>query len=165
LIKPAASALCALLWAVHRRLDLIPTPPTPGLTSFTIDKESQTEITEAFLAAAFFRVAGERAVRLDILERIEETLAKAAKAEQNAGDSLNAIVSLLGCSKTEAERVAVSLGYRRIERPAKMGLPPQPVWQRIRSMKHRAQKKARSRPVTVRGDSPFAGLVTLIASD
>jgi ATP-dependent RNA helicase SUPV3L1/SUV3 len=162
LIKPASSALCALLWAVHARLEHVPAPPTPGLTSFMLDKENAGE---AFLAAAFFRVAGERAVRLDILERIEDQLLRTARAGSNADDSLNGIISLLGCSRNEAESVVAALGYRRAERPAKEGAEPQPVWQRIHRDKQRSRKKDRRPPVAVRPDSPFAGLAALIPAD
>jgi len=161
LIKPASAALCALLWAVHARLDHIPTPPVPGLTSFTLDSENTNK---AFLAAAFFRAAGERAVRLDILERIEDQLARDAAAESNSDGSLNGMVSLLGCSRSEAEEVAAALGYRRIEQKAKEASEPKPVWQRIQRNKKQSRKKYRHPPLAVRPDSPFAGLAALIST-
>jgi hypothetical protein len=41
-------------------------------------------------------------VRLDILERIDEMLARAVQAGQHADEALTALVSLLGCSKERA---------------------------------------------------------------
>ena len=53
LIRPASSGLTAMLWAVHRRLAQIPSPPAPGLTSFALDEDGN-EMPDGFLAASFF---------------------------------------------------------------------------------------------------------------
>ena len=82
LIKPAPAALSALLWAIHAKLDRIPPPPQPGLTSFALNKNDEFEVPDGFLAAAFYRRLGTRAVRLDILERMETVLADAAKRQE-----------------------------------------------------------------------------------
>src|SRR5258708_31976650 len=78
LIGPASSAFAAMLWAVHARMENIPSPPLAGLTSFALD-EIANDTPDEFLAAAFWRKIAGRAVRLDILERIEETLIDAAR--------------------------------------------------------------------------------------
>jgi ATP-dependent RNA helicase SUPV3L1/SUV3 len=162
LIKPAPSALRALLWAVHAKLDHIPSPPQPGLTSFAIEKDDDTP--DAFLAAADFRKLAGRAVRLDIIERIEEALGDAAEKSSNADDGLNLILSLLGCSKDEALMVAAALGWRRETRTFKTGetAETRPIWQRVRVGKQRHRKERKPRKIQVRPDSPFARLAELI---
>jgi ATP-dependent RNA helicase SUPV3L1/SUV3 len=159
LIKPAPAALSALLWAIHARLDRIPPPPQPGLTSFAVSKNDEFEVPDGFLASAFYRRLGARAVRLDILERMETVLNDAAKAKKNADEVMAVLVSLLGCSYQDALALLNQLGWRKQMRPVKDG-EPVPVWERAkhaRSQKHqRAGKPARP-------DSPFAGLARLIA--
>jgi ATP-dependent RNA helicase SUPV3L1/SUV3 len=163
LTKPASSALAAMLWAVHRRLERIPSPPAPGLTSFAFDREDAAQLPDAFLAASFFRRVGPRAVRLDMLERIEETLSEAAETGRNAEDVIGILVSLLGSSVEEANSLAGALGWERVSRPAREGETQEvPVWRRARKEKHRRHNRQRSKP---QKDSPFARLADLIPSD
>jgi ATP-dependent RNA helicase SUPV3L1/SUV3 len=164
LTKPASSALAAMLWAVHRRLERIPPPPSPGLTSFAFDREEAAQIPEAFLAAGFFRRVGPRAVRLDMLERIEETLADAAENGRNADEATAILVSLLGSSSEEALALAQALGWERTTRPAKEGETPEEisVWRRARTGKQHRRHRPRGK---VAKDSPFARLADLIPSD
>ena len=161
LIKPAPSALAALLWAVHARLTHIPPPPQPGLTSFALDADNGSEAGDAFLAAAFYRRLGTRAVRLDILERIESVLVEAAQLSKNAADTMTVLVSLLGCAKEDVTAIAAALGWRQIMRVQKGAEPsePSPVWQRARP--HGRGRKGSSARQAV-PDSPFARLAELI---
>lgn len=161
LIKPAPSALAALLWAIHAKLERIPHPPQPGLTSFALEKDD--EMPEAFLSASFYRRIGPRAVRLDILERTESALVEAAKLKTNADEVLTGLVSLLGCGQAEALAVVDALGWRRDRAPSKGDDDqPMPIWRRAkraRSQMHRqAGKKAKP-------DSPFARLADLMPAD
>jgi ATP-dependent RNA helicase SUPV3L1/SUV3 len=105
MIRPASASLAALLWAVHRRLPQIPSPPAPGLTSFVLDEDGNA-IPDGFLRAAFFRKAGTRAVRLDILERIEDVLAESSRDGRNADETATQIVSLLGSTNEDARLAA-----------------------------------------------------------
>jgi ATP-dependent RNA helicase SUPV3L1/SUV3 len=161
LIKPAPAALSALLWAIHARLDRIPPPPQPGLTSFALTKNDAFEVPDGFLAAAFYRRLGARAVRLDILERMETVLADAAKAKKNADEVMTVLVSLLGCSNADALALLNQLGWRRQILPVKDG-EPIPLWERTkqaRSQKHRHVRQP------AKSDSPFARLADLIDVD
>ena len=139
LIKPGPAALSALLWAIHARLDRIPPPPQPGLTSFAVTKNDEFEVPDGFLAAAFYRRLGARAVRLDILERMETVLTDAAKLKKNADEVLTVLVSLLGCGNADALALLNQLGWRRQMRAAGEGKEPVPVWERgkyPRAQKH-----------------------------
>jgi ATP-dependent RNA helicase SUPV3L1/SUV3 len=161
MVRPASSALAALLWAVHARLPHVPSPPAPGLTSFVLDK-GENEMPDRFLAAAFFRRVGNRAIRLDILERIEETLFDAARMMRDADQTLSAVVSLLGAGQDDARAVIAALGWKRDMR--KTGEVEKPVWHRARKGKYPAKPRPRGK-AAAKPDSPFAGLAALIASD
>ena len=154
LLKPASSALAALLWAIHARLPYVPALPTPGLTSFAIENAADSP----FLAAAFYRAIGERAVRLDILERVEETLTEAARAKRDAKETIPALASLLGSTNADVLAMAGALGWRRTQTK-----PPAPqIWRRKDTRSSR-RPPARSRQPG--SDSPFAELAALIPAD
>jgi ATP-dependent RNA helicase SUPV3L1/SUV3 len=161
MIRPAPSALAAMLWAVHARLRNVPSSPTPGLTSFTLDP-SAGEMPDGFLSAAFFRRIGTRAVRLDILERIEETLFEAPRKARNADETLSIIVSLLGAGNEDALALIAALGWRRGMRGK--GEAAKPIFQLARKAKHSAERGVHT-SLAVRPDSPFAGLAALIPTD
>jgi ATP-dependent RNA helicase SUPV3L1/SUV3 len=161
MIRHQPSALAAMLWAVHARLAHVPSAPAPGLTSFALDKDN-AEMPDAFLAAAFFRRIGARAIRLDILERVEEVLFDGARVGRNADETQSLIVSLLGSGNDDAIALIAALGWKREMRKA--GNEEKPVWQRPRKSKHQA-RRPREKPTAIRTDSPFAGLAALIATD
>src|SRR5262249_46703644 len=131
MIRPASAALASLLWAVHHRLAQVPSPPAPGLTSFALDAED-TPIPDGFLRAAFFRKLGMRAVRLDILERVEDILAEGSRS---ADETSAAIVSLLGSTNEDAHELIVALGWKQETRGS--GENAKTVWQRVRQGKQR----------------------------
>jgi ATP-dependent RNA helicase SUPV3L1/SUV3 len=161
LMKPASSSLAALLWAIHAKVDKIPSPPAPGLTSFGLDKDSS--MPDGFLAASFYRRVGRRAVRLDILERVDDCLAAAARLSREAEETLQEPISLLGCSAEEAAAIVKALGWRQQTQPIPDSDRPasRSVWQRTRPGKSRAPRPAKA----ARPDSPFAGLAALIPVD
>jgi ATP-dependent RNA helicase SUPV3L1/SUV3 len=161
MIRPAPAALAALLWAVHRRLDHIPSPPAPGVTSFGLD-EDDGQIPEGFLRAAFFYRVGTRAVRLDILERVEDVLADSSRGDRNADQTIQGIVSLLGSGNEEARQLIGALGWKQETRGS--GDDAKSVWQRTHQRNHRHKPRERHRPA-YKPDSPFAGLKALITTD
>jgi ATP-dependent RNA helicase SUPV3L1/SUV3 len=158
IIRPASSALAALLWAVHARMAHVPSPPAPGLTSFALEKGDRT-MPEPFLAAAFFRKVGARAIRLDILERIEEALFEAARQKRQADQTTLAIVSLLGSTTEDAVALIAALGWKRVD--PKTGESVEASWQRLRTGRNVPRPRRQEKP-GIKRDSPFAGLATLI---
>ncbi|HEY9212695.1 MAG TPA: helicase-related protein, partial [Ancylobacter sp.] len=76
LLKPAPRALAAQLWALkhgglqQKGLDELPHLASSGRTSIPVDPEIQ----KGLYRAVGFRVAGERAVRVDILERLADLI-------------------------------------------------------------------------------------------
>ncbi len=159
LLKPQAASLAALLWAVHARATHIPPPPAPSLTSFTMDGASPS----AFLAAAGFRLITGRALRLDILERLETILSQAARANADADEAAHRIASLLGTGIEEVLVIARVLGWRRENAKS---AETHATWKRLhrheakRGEKHRAHSKEPVSP-----NSPFAELAALISAD
>jgi len=101
--------------------------PPLGVTSFTLTSPVEAKP----LAAAGFRAFGQRAVRLDIVDRIADALFEAAEAAKGPCVFPAVIVSLLGASNEDAEAVVEALGWEKFEttRPVKApeALAPEPV--------------------------------------
>ncbi len=133
LLKPAPRTLAAQLWALRnggldqRGLDEIAHLAGSGRTSIKVDRE----IAKGLYRAAGFRVSGERAVRVDILERLADlirpaiayrpgTTPGAAPDGTADGDGFVATVgmtSLVGCSGEDFASILKSLGYNSETRP------------------------------------------------
>ena len=157
LLQPDVSSLLALLWAINAGLDMIPSPPRPGITSFDADDE----FDPGFIAAAGFRVVAGRAIRLDMLDRLEEQLEGAASGGSSADEAMPRLVSLLGCDRDTLEAVLAGLKWARVEVADPAG--PRTVWRRIspNSRGRRARKPLPHRQI----HSPFAELAMLVVAD
>ncbi|WP_336485726.1 helicase-related protein [Methylobacterium nigriterrae] len=133
LLKPAPRTLAAQLWALRnggleqRGLDEIAHLAGSGRTSIKVDPE----IARGLYRAAGFRVCGERAVRVDILERLADLIRPAIAyrpgttpgdppAGSADGEGFVATVgmtSLVGCSGEDFASILKSLGYVAETRP------------------------------------------------
>jgi ATP-dependent RNA helicase SUPV3L1/SUV3 len=142
LLRPDAASLLGLLWGVNEKLEHIPAPPSPGLTSFEVDGD----VPGAFLAACGFRVVEDRAIRFDMLERLEDELEKSAASGTTADVLMPKLVSLLGCGNDELREILAALGWRIVE-VAEAGADPRTVWRRapVRVRKD-AKKRGTERP-------------------
>ena len=128
LVKPAPRALAAQLWALKnggvedvKGLDEVPHLASSGRTSFVADQQ----VPKGFYRAAGFRVCGERAVRVDILERLADLIRPAiayrpgttpGDPPPGSADSDGFVVtvgmtSLAGCSGEAFGTILRSLGY------------------------------------------------------
>ncbi|MCP1550328.1 MULTISPECIES: helicase-related protein [Methylorubrum] len=127
LLKPAPRTLAAQLWALKNGgldqpgLDEIAHLASSGRTSIKVDPN----IAKGLYRAAGFRVCGERAVRVDILERLADLIRPAIAyrpgttpgeppAGSADGDGFVATVnmtSLVGCSGEDFASILKSLGY------------------------------------------------------
>ena len=159
LLRPEAASLLALLWGVAEKREHIPAAPAPGLTSFEYDEA----LPPGFLAAAGFRAIGPRAIRLDMLDRLERELEDAAAKGTTADEAVPKLVSLLGSDRATLDAVLAALGWRRVD-VANAETPTQ-VWRHAAST---ARTKARKKPRPIqpqtkpRPDSPFALLKSLM---
>ncbi|HUW73371.1 MAG TPA: helicase-related protein [Methyloceanibacter sp.] len=140
LLKPAAAELLLLLWALHGGpehnldADSLPERPQQGLTSVAADKA----IPEPYWRAAGFHVAGTRAVRIDMLERLSDLIRvrvtwRPAPAEKEgapapsgaSGDGgfrvVPELMSMVGCSGEEFASILRALGFRLERRKLEAG--------------------------------------------
>ncbi len=141
LLKPAPRGLAAQLWATS-----LNSPPSTGLddllhlagsgrTSIPVNHE----IDPGLYRTAGYRVCGERAVRVDILERLADLIRPAlAWRDGNPGTKpaaafpgggfivVNGMTSLIGASGEDFASILRSLGFRAERRPEPTAPPPVP---------------------------------------
>jgi ATP-dependent RNA helicase SUPV3L1/SUV3 len=139
LLKPAARALASLLWALKEaNVDMSALSgaqhlASSGRTSFPIDKQLARDAYRML----GYRQCGERAVRVDILERLADLIRPAlAWRETSPGEKpagafdgrsfvvTQAMTSLTGSAGEDFASILRALGYRMDRRPP---LPPKPA--------------------------------------
>lgn len=139
LLKPAARALASLLWAEKQdNVDMSALSgaqhlASSGRTSFAIDKALPRDAYRVL----GYRQCGERAVRVDILERLADLIRPAlAWRENSPGEKptgafdgrgfvvTQAMTSLTGSAGEDFASILRALGYRMDRRPP---LPPKPA--------------------------------------
>jgi ATP-dependent RNA helicase SUPV3L1/SUV3 len=137
LLKPAPRTLAAQLWALRHEgtqskgLDDLLHLAGSGRTSMPANRE----IDPALYRTAGYRVCGERAVRVDILERLADLIRPALSWREGSGSKppgaiagggftvVSGMTSLTGASGEDFASILRSLGYRMERRPK----PPEPV--------------------------------------
>ena len=138
-LKPAPRELALILFALKHGgvrqpgVTDIPHIVLSGRTSFVVDPEVDPRLYEV----AGFKVAGKRAVRIDILERLADIIRPlialdagrpyqgelpAGAAEGNGFRVTVEMTSLLGCSGEDFASILSSLGYR-VRRTPKLAAP------------------------------------------
>ncbi|HJT42051.1 MAG TPA: helicase-related protein [Rhizomicrobium sp.] len=153
LLRPDAAALLTLLWGVWTKNEPPTAPPAPGLTSFAVDKGYDT----APLHAAGFAILAGRAIRFDMLERLEDELEQALSSGTDAQTVQTKLVSLLGSGKEEARDVLTALGWRIVDVAG-----AKPVWRRAREKAKLPETAKPQKPAAPPNPhSPFAGLAAL----
>ena len=157
LLKPAPRALAVQLYALaqagapNQGLDDLLQLAGSGRTSIPVNRETDP----ALYRMAGYRVCGERAVRVDILERLADLIRPAlAWREGTAGAKppgavtgggftiVNTMTSLTGASGEDFASILRSLGYRMERRPK----PIEPRSVRPRRLSLRAARRLRPRP-------------------
>jgi ATP-dependent RNA helicase SUPV3L1/SUV3 len=137
LLKPAATDLRLLLWHLERTKtapseDGVPAAPANGLTSVLADATKP----QGFYDVSGYRVCGARAVRVDMLERLSDLIRDRVfwkpriESEQRPSGSVEGggftivsdMMSLVGCSGEDFEKILLSLGFksqkRNVPKPA-----------------------------------------------
>jgi len=139
LLKPAPRVLAVQLYSLKHEgqetkgLEAVERLAASGRTSIALDKE----IDRGLYRIAGYRVCGERAVRVDILERLADIIRpalawreaapgpKPAAAFDGRGFTVTiAMTSLTGCAGEEFASILRSLGYRMDKRPRPAAPPP-----------------------------------------
>jgi ATP-dependent RNA helicase SUPV3L1/SUV3 len=144
LLRPEPAALLGLLWGVWARRERIPPPPQPGLTSFDVDRSAP----EAFLSACGFHIVSGRAIRYDMLERLEDELERGASSGASADALLPKLVSLLGCGNEQLRDILDRLGWRLVEVADSSSDGGRAVWRRLPQRRRRRDRPQpeRNRP-------------------
>jgi len=141
LLKPAPRALAAQLWALSHEgaesaaLDDLLHLAGSGRTSAPVNRQ----IDGGLYRVAGYRVCGERAVRVDILERLADLIRPALAWREGANGQkplgavagggftvVNTMTSLIGASGEDFASILRSLGYR-VERRPKPVEPTEPA--------------------------------------
>lgn len=105
LLKPAPTRLRLVLWSLHKNLDVFPESPPPGLV--TVPAGDQTP--QGYHAMAGYRAAGERAIRIDMLERLADML----RSEDSRGgfEANPDMLSITGMTLEQFATLMSGLGY------------------------------------------------------
>lgn len=106
LLKPAATRLRLVLWSLNKGLDVFPESPPPGLVTIPAEKG----VTEGAYTMSGYRIAGERAIRIDMLERLADML----RSEDSRGgfEAKADMLSITGMTLEQFADLMQGLGYR-----------------------------------------------------
>ena len=119
LLKPAPTRLRLVLWALTKGLEEFPESPPPGLV--TVPAQSGVD-PEATLMSGY-KSAGDRAIRIDMLERLADML---RKEDSRGGFEANAdMLSITGMTLEQFAGLMEGLGYRA-ERGEREKVRPDP---------------------------------------
>jgi ATP-dependent RNA helicase SUPV3L1/SUV3 len=105
LLKPLPTSLRLILTALYRDLTEFPIPPTAGLV--TIPKLLLEN--ESYYASAGYRLSGDRAIRIDMLERLADLL-RVENSRRGFEANLE-MLSITGTSLEQFANIMVGLGY------------------------------------------------------
>jgi ATP-dependent RNA helicase SUPV3L1/SUV3 len=106
LLKPAATRLRLVLWSLNKGLDIFPESPPPGLVTIPAEKG----VTEGADTMSGYRIAGERAIRIDMLERLADML----RSEDSRGgfEAKADMLSITGMTLEQFADLMQGLGYK-----------------------------------------------------
>jgi len=106
LLKPAPTRLRLVLWSLAKNLQEFPESPPPGLVTVPASKDA----VGGYYAMAGYRAAGERAIRIDMLERLADML---RDKDSRAGFEANAdMLSITGMTLDQFADLMTGLGYK-----------------------------------------------------
>ncbi|MBP1805646.1 helicase-related protein [Rubellimicrobium aerolatum] len=113
LLKPAPTRLRLVLWSLWKGLDEFPSAPPAGHVTVPATQGAP----QGFWAMAGYRAAGDRAIRIDMLERLADML---RDRDSKAGfEAAPEMLSITGLSLEAFSKLMEGLGYRaeKGERP------------------------------------------------
>ena len=108
LLKPAPTRLRLVLWSLANGLDDFPEAPPPGLV--TIPAATSGGGQKGFHSMSGYRAAGDRAIRIDMLERLADML----RTEDSRGgfEATADMLSITGMTLEQFADLMQGLGYR-----------------------------------------------------
>ncbi|WP_116085671.1 helicase-related protein [Tropicimonas sp. IMCC34011] len=106
LLKPAPTRLRLVLWSLWNNLQEFPESPPPGLVTIPTPKDAP----DGYALMAGYRVAGERSIRIDMLERLADQL---RPMDSRGGFEATAdMLSITGLTLEQFAALMDGLGYR-----------------------------------------------------
>ncbi len=119
LLKPAPTRLRLVLWSLWNGLDEFPESPPPGLVTIPAPQG----VPEGYAPMSGYRVAGSRAIRIDMLERLADQI----RGQDTRGgfEATPDMLSITGMTLEQFADLMQGLGYRaeRSERPKTRAKP------------------------------------------
>ena len=109
LLKPAPTRLRLVLWSLSKDLGEFPQSPPPGLVTVPAEKGA----VPGYYAMAGYRAAGERAIRIDMVERLADLL-----RDQDSRGGFEAtpdMLSITGMTLVQFADLMQGLGYKAEE--------------------------------------------------
>jgi ATP-dependent RNA helicase SUPV3L1/SUV3 len=112
-LKPAPTQLRLVLWGLSAGLDDFPSAPPPGLVTIP----AVEGMPDGYWARAGYRLCGERAIRIDMLERLADMIR--ARDTRSGFEAVPEMLSITGLSLEQFAALMQGLGYRaeKAERP------------------------------------------------
>ena len=109
LLKPAPTRLRLVLWSLTKGLQEFPEAPPPGLVTVPV----QIGAAPGHDAMASYRIAGERMIRIDMLERLADML----RAEDSHGgfEAKADMLSITGMTLEQFADLMQGLGYHGVK--------------------------------------------------
>ncbi len=106
LLKPAPTRLRLVLWGLWQGLDEFPESPPPGLVTIP----APAGAPEGYVAMSGYRVAGTRAIRIDMLERLADQI----RGQDTRGgfEATADMLSITGMTLEQFADLMQGLGYR-----------------------------------------------------
>nr|WP_247744253.1 DEAD/DEAH box helicase [Ruegeria sp. R14_0] len=106
LLKPAPTRLRLVLWALAQGLQEFPEAPPPGLVTVPVAKDAP----QGYDTMCGYRDAGERSIRIDMLERLADML----RAEDSRGgfEAKPDMLSITGMTLEQFADLMQGLGYK-----------------------------------------------------
>ena len=106
LLKPAPTRLRLVLWSLFKNIDEFPSAPPPGLVTVP----SETLLLSGLDTMSGYRNAGERAIRVDMLERLADMLR--SQDSKNGFECNSDMLSITGMTLEQFAGLMIGLGYK-----------------------------------------------------
>ncbi|WP_298257241.1 helicase-related protein [uncultured Litoreibacter sp.] len=106
LLKPAPTRLRLVLWSLQKDLAEFPEAPPPGLVTVPEVKDAP----EGYYTQAGYRLAGDRAIRIDMLERLADQLR--AENSRSGFEAKADMLSITGMTLEQFANLMTGLGYK-----------------------------------------------------
>ncbi len=115
--KPAAVRLKAMLWSIFYGAELPADVPADGIVSFRVEGELEgKKLDERYYRAIGYPLYGGRAVRIDMLDRVINSVYENAKSGKF--QARHEMAEWLGCSIEDLYKILEAMGHKKIYDPA-----------------------------------------------